>query len=145
MNSKYIVVDKSILPDYFEKVIEAKRSIEKDDSISTAEAATDAGISRSTYYKYKDHIFAFNQSSLLKRVTVSMMLDHEPGILSGILEILKKYSYSVWTINQNPPVDDLAIVVVTAEAEDSAVPVDVLIGEMRNKRGVHRLRLIGVE
>lgn len=64
MDSKFVIVDKSILPDYFEKVIEAKHLLETGQAKNVAEASRIAGISRSTYYKYRDSIMTFSQEEV---------------------------------------------------------------------------------
>ena len=57
MKGKYLIVDKSILPDYFEKVIEVRNLLRDGKFQNVSEAVKEVGISRSTYYKYKDFIF----------------------------------------------------------------------------------------
>ena len=52
MGSKYLVVDKSILPGYYEKVEEARKLLESGKVKDVSQAAKQVGISRSTYYKY---------------------------------------------------------------------------------------------
>ena len=54
MKGKYLIVDKAILPDYFEKVIEARTLLRDGKFQNVSEAVKEVGISRSTYYKYKD-------------------------------------------------------------------------------------------
>ena len=56
MGSKYLVVDKSILPGYYEKVVEARKLLESGKVKDVSQAAKQVGISRSTYYKYRDYV-----------------------------------------------------------------------------------------
>ena len=46
MRSKYLLVDKSILPDYYEKVIEARTLISSGKAADVSEAVKMVGISR---------------------------------------------------------------------------------------------------
>ncbi|MGN1342963.1 MAG: helix-turn-helix domain-containing protein, partial [Traorella sp.] len=52
MIEKYLIIDKEVLPKYFEKVVEAKQLV--DEGYDVTKAVQEVGISRSTYYKYKD-------------------------------------------------------------------------------------------
>ena len=56
--SKYYVVRKKALPEVLIKVAEVNRLIETK-NMSIADATEQIGISRSSYYKYKDDIFPF--------------------------------------------------------------------------------------
>lgn len=82
MESKFVLVDRSLLPDYYEKVMEAKRLIEKGEARNVGEASSRVGISRSTYYKYKDSIMSVAEANISRRANISMMLDHRSGILA---------------------------------------------------------------
>ena len=53
MLNRYLIVDQSVLPDYFLKVIEARKLLENGTYAQVSDAARAVGISRSTYYKYK--------------------------------------------------------------------------------------------
>ena len=82
MNDDYFVIHKKVLPDYFEKVIKIKEIISLGANIS--DACKQVGLSRSTFYKYKDYV---NRPSMKvgKRVILSLKLVDEPGSLSNIL------------------------------------------------------------
>ena len=57
MLEHYLMVHKSILPEYYEKVLFARHLMESGKVREVSQAVRQAGISRSTYYKYKDYIF----------------------------------------------------------------------------------------
>ena len=56
--NNYLIVDKRILPDYYEKVLAAQEMLRTGAVKEVSEAARQAGISRSTYYKYKDYLLS---------------------------------------------------------------------------------------
>ena len=60
-NIKYYVVKQKALPEVLLKVAQANRLIETK-GISVADATEQVGISRSSYYKYKEDIFPFTLS-----------------------------------------------------------------------------------
>lgn len=145
MDSKFVMVDKSILPDYFEKVIQAKRLLETGEAKNVAEASRISGISRSTYYKYKDSVMTVSQDEITRRASISMMLDRRTGVLIDILNYLKECSCNIWTINQSMPIADVSNLVMTVELLDACVSVDEIIDKLRVTDGIFKVRLMGVE
>ena len=73
MIEKYLIINKKVLPDYFEKVVDAKNLVEHGFDVSSA--VKKVGISRSTYYKYKDYVFTPNEDTTRgKRAIISLLL-----------------------------------------------------------------------
>ena len=85
MLSNYLIVHKSILPEYYEKVLACRRLMESGKFKEVSQAVKQVGISRSTYYKYKDYIFEPSDLNSSRKAVFSMMLDHAPGVLSALL------------------------------------------------------------
>lgn len=54
---KYLLVNESLLPEVYSKVIAAKAYLASGEAPNATQAAKMAGISRSAYYKYKDGVF----------------------------------------------------------------------------------------
>ena len=55
--TKYFVVKQKAIPEVLLKVVEAKRLLESEKVLTIQEAVDAVGISRSSFYKYKDDIF----------------------------------------------------------------------------------------
>ena len=89
--SKYFVVKQKAVPEVLSKVVEAKRLLESE-RVSTVQEATDrVGISRSSFYKYKDDVFPFHDNAKGKTITFMIQMDDEPGLLSDVLHIVADY------------------------------------------------------
>ena len=58
--TKYFVVKQKAIPEVLLKVVEAKRLLESEKVLTIQEAVDAVGISRSSFYKYKDDIFQFH-------------------------------------------------------------------------------------
>ena len=69
--SQLLLVDSSVLPEVFLRVVEAKRMLAVGQVRSLSEAAKAAGISRSALYKYKDCVFVHNEALDDKVITLS--------------------------------------------------------------------------
>ena len=59
----YFVVKQKALPEVLLKVVEAKRLIESERTVSVQEATERVGMSRSSFYKYQDAIFPFHDTA----------------------------------------------------------------------------------
>ena len=88
MLENYLIVHKSILPDYYDAVLKAKHMIEEGKAKNVMQATRMVGISRSTYYKYKDFILEPIRLSDGRKAVISMLLSHETGILSHVLTVI---------------------------------------------------------
>ena len=60
--NEYFVVKQKAVPEVLQKVVEAKRLLESEKAVTVQEAADQVGISRSSFYKYKDDIFPFRDN-----------------------------------------------------------------------------------
>ena len=95
MNSDYLIVSKKILPDYYEKVLEARRLLDSGAAEDVSSAVRQAGISRSTYYKYKDAIYTPESADTGRKAVISMLLSHQIGVLSNVLNRLSALGVNV--------------------------------------------------
>ena len=145
MNGKYMVVDKALLPSYCEKVIEARQLLEDGEAKDVSEAVKKVGISRSTFYKYKDMVREMSTISMGRHAIISMMMNHRVGVLWTVLRIISNYDYSVWTITQNPPVDNKANVVITLDLGQDADSLDDMLKEIATVAGLSRIQLLGID
>ena len=58
---KYFVVRERAVPEVLLKVVQAKKLLDSEKVSTVQEAAEQIGISRSSFYKYKDDIFPFHE------------------------------------------------------------------------------------
>ena len=145
MLDNYLIVSKNILPDYYEKVLEAKRLIESGKIKEVSQAVKIAGISRSTYYKYKDYIMEPSAVSEGRKAVLSMMLNHAPGVLSSLLSVVSAGGYSVLTITQSLPIHGTASVTLSLDVSESTCSISDLLEGISATQGVESARLIAIE
>lgn len=103
------------------------------------------GMSRSAFYKYKDYIFPFYEASLGKIITISLILEHKPGVLSSLLDEIAKAHGNVLTINQNIPIQDMANVTISFETGSLTKNIEELLQDIQNKNGVNKVDIIAQE
>lgn len=145
MISKYLLVDKEILPSYYEKVIEAKSLISSGKAKDVSEASKMVGISRSTYYKYKDYVFAPNSDTECRKAVISFTLYHKSGILGDVLKTLSEKGANILTITQNLPVNKRAHVVVSVDASAVVGDINTIIDALKLIDGVSHVKLVAIE
>ena len=145
MLNQYLIVHKSILPDYYEKVLECRRLVESGKVRDVSHAVRQVGISRSTYYKYKDYIFEPTDLSGERKAVLSMMLDHTPGVLSALLRCISEAGASVLTITQSLPIHDMASVTLSLDLSDMTLAMSELVASIAATAGVDNVRLLAVE
>ena len=142
MSDDYYVIHKSVLPDYFEKVIQIKEIISLGTNIS--DACKQVGLSRSTFYKYKDFV---NRPSMKvgKRIILSLKLVDEPGVLSTILNDVASKHANVLAINQEVPIHNIAFVTLTISIGNMDIPIQSFVQELKNGKNVIDVLLLAVE
>lgn len=129
MNEKprSLIVSADVLPAVFLKVIEAKRLLSKAKAKNSSDACRMVGISRSAYYKYKDNVQVYEDSANGQLSTLYMRLSDEPGVLSRVLQQLYELGTNILTVNQNIPVDTVAVVTISIQMNrDEMDPEDIL-------------------
>lgn len=145
MLNKYLIVSKKILPDVYEKVIEARNLINNGSVKGISEAVKLVGISRSTYYKYKDYVFSPSENTIGRKAVLSMMLRHEKGILSSVLNYMSQEKVNILTINQSIPINGKASVNLSLDISDIGKPIDDIMLELKKLKGVGSVKLLSVE
>jgi chorismate mutase len=143
--SSYLLVDTSVAPEVFVKVVKAKKYLDSGKCETINEAIARANISRSAFYKYKNYVFPYSELNKEKIVTLFFILDDVSGILSNILHVLAQYQTNVLTINQNIPVNNLANITISFRMGKGRMDIDGLIEEMKNIEGINKIELLSME
>ena len=143
--SKYYLVRDKALPEVLQKVIEVKRLLTSEKSLTVQDAAQRAGLSRSSFYKYKDDIVPFSDNTMGKTMTLVTQMSDEPGLLSDLLHVVAAYRANILTIHQAIPVNGVATVTLSVEVLADTGDVDDLVEEIENLTGIYDLRILGIE
>ncbi len=137
---EWVLVRADALPEVFGKVLQTKRELaaEKDGG-SVSAAARRNGLSRSAYYKYKDAVRPYMGQDRAAKMTVQVLLQDSPGVLSGLLAALAKAGANVLTVNQQAPTGGLAAVSLCVQTEGLTLPPDALAKAVARVPGVQRV------
>ena len=144
-NVKYYVVKDKAVPEVLIKVVEAKRLLTADKMMTVKEATDKCGISRSSFYKYKDDIFPFDDSSKGRNITLSIQISDEPGLLSELLAVVAKYHANILTIHQTIPVSGVATISLSIEILKDTGDLSTLVDEIRSLEGIFDIKILARE
>lgn len=145
MSGNYLVIDKRVLPDVYEKVLFAKKLLKDGKVKEITEAVKQAGISRSVYYKYKDHVFDFSETSRGRKVTYNIILRNEKGVLSNVSNYIASVGGDILTINQGIPLNGYANLSITIDLSTVDGDLKTLTDGLTNLRNIEKVEFIGME
>ncbi len=145
VETEYYVVKKKALPEVLLNVVEAKRLLETRKAATIQDAVDAVGISRSSFYKYKDDITQFHDNSQGTTITITFQMDDEPGLLSDVLKIIAEHGANILTIHQSIPINGTASLSLSIQILETTQDVDLMVRMMEKQRGVHDVQLIAKE
>ena len=141
----YFVVRQRALPEVLLKVVEANRLIDTQRASSVQEAVEKVGISRSSFYKYKDDIFPFHDSTQGTTLTMTCQMDDEPGLLSDVLKTVADFRANILTIHQSIPINGIASLSLSIQILANTGDVSDMISCMEQTEGVHYVKILAKE
>ena len=142
---KYFVVRERAVPEVLLKVVQAKKLLDSEKVSTVQEAAEQTGISRSSFYKYKDDIFPFHEETRGKTITFIIQRDDEPGILSVVLQAIAHFHGNILTIHQSIPINGIATLTLSVDILPGEGDAEAMIEEIESQEGIHYLKILGRE
>ena len=139
------MVKKRAVPEVLLKVVEAKRLIDSERAATVQEATDKVGISRSSFYKYKDDIFPFHDNAKGKTITFMLQMDDEPGLLSDVLHKVADFHANILTIHQSIPINGIASLTLSVEVLPSTGDVSEMIEQIEKQTGIQYLKILARE
>ena len=143
--TKYFVVKKKAIPEVLLKVVETKRLLATNRGMTIQEATDEIGISRSSFYKYKDDIFPFHENEKGQTVTMVIQLDDTPGVMAELLQKVAEYKANILTIHQSIPINGVASLSISVQILHTTLDVSGMIDAMEAQKGVHHVKILAKE
>ena len=144
-DKKYYVVTKKAVPEVLLKVVEAKRLLDSEKVLTVQEATDRVGISRSSFYKYKDDIFPFHENAKGRTINMVMQMDDEPGLLSDVLKIIAEYHANILTIHQSIPINGIASLSLSVQILQNTGDISKMLEQLEEQKGVHHVKILARE
>ena len=141
MGEEFLIIDKSIFPEHFGMIIEIKELINNGYKIS--DACKKVGLSRSTFYKYKDYVFLTNGLNSKKaNILVKMK---EKGSLIELLTLLEELNIKVLNIHKETLVNGIQEVFLTLSTNNIIMDYNDVIKDVRRIKDIKEVLLLGSE
>lgn len=144
-STEYYVVKERALPEVLLKVVEAKRLVESKRNMSIQDAVDQVGISRSSFYKYKDDIFKFHDNAQGTTLTLTFEMDDEPGALSDVLKVIAECGANILTIHQSIPINGVAALSISVQVLETTKNVSEMLACMEQQSSVHHVEVLARE
>ena len=143
--TSFFVLREKAVPEVLLKVVEAKRLLDSGRAESVQDATDAVGISRSSFYKYKDDIFPYHENAKGKTITMVIQLDDEPGLLSVVLKTIAEFHANILTIHQSVPVNGIASLPLSIDIFPATGDVTDMQTQIESVQGIHYAKIIARE
>lgn len=144
-STEYFVVKQKAVPEVLLNVVRAKRLLETGKVLTIQEAVDQVGISRSSFYKYKEDIFPFHDNTQGKTITFTFQMDDELGLLSDVLKIVADFGANILTIHQSIPINGTASLSISVQVLPGTGNLSQMVETMEKQKGVHYVKIIAKE
>ncbi|SFQ48904.1 chorismate mutase [Lachnospiraceae bacterium XBB1006] len=142
---KYYVLKERAVPEVLLKVVEAQRLLEAGKAASVLEASEMVGISRSSYYKYKDDISLYHRTESGRRVVLVIQLDDAPGEFLSVLNAFAEFKVNIRNVHQASSVNGVANLMLVLETPEDADFLPEIVERIGNRDGVHYVKILAKE
>ena len=143
--TSFFVLREKAVPEVLLKVVEAKRLLDSGKVESVRDATEAVGISRSSFYKYKDDIFPYHENQKGKTITMVIQLDDEPGLLSIVLKTIADFHANILTIHQSIPVNGIASLSLSIDVFPTTGNVEDMKNSIESVQGIHYAKILARE
>ena len=143
--TSFFVLREKAVPEVLLKVVEAKRLLDSGKVESVQDATEAVGISRSSFYKYKDDIFPYHENQKGKTITMVIQLDDEPGLLSIVLKTIADFHANILTIHQSIPVNGIASLTLSVDVLNETGDISQMVDTIEEQQGIHYLKILARE
>ena len=143
--TSFFVLREKAVPEVLLKVVEAKRLLDSGKVESVQDATEAVGISRSSFYKYKDDIFPYHENQKGKTITMVIQVDDEPGLLSIVLKSIADFHANILTIHQSIPVNGIASLSLSIDVFPTTGNVEDMKNSIESVQGIHYAKILARE
>ena len=142
---KLYLVSERALPEVLLQVVEAKKLLETKKVMTVGEAAEAVGISRSSFYKYKDEINYFHEDARGKTISFLLEMEDRQGLLSEVLKEVARYGVNILTIHQSIPVNGLASLSLSLQILNGMTDDTDMVASVEAIDGIRRMKILARE
>lgn len=138
---QFYLVDFSILPEAIEKTIRVKEMLKSGSSGTINEAVHKVNMSRSAYYKYKDHVASADDDKEDRVVVLFIIMQDDIAVFGRILRRIAKEKQEVLSVNRTKISEKLYSSVITLKTKESAEDMESLYEALKETKGIQSLTM----
>ena len=142
-DQQFYLVDLKILPEAIKKTIRVKEMLQDGTCGSINEAVKKVDISRSAYYKYKDHVApAFETEKdkiVVLLVVLFLVMSDDFAVFNRVLRRIVKDRNEIISLNRGIPAEKLVAVTITIKTEESLSYLQYLQETIKEMKGIQSL------
>jgi len=136
MNDKtFYIISQDILTDGMKKTLKAKELLENNQASTISQATQMVGLSRPSFYRYKDNIYK-TMPKLSNIVSIYLFILDHSGVLSNVLNTISHSNANILTINQEIPLGQNARVSLYIKTKHMNIEIHHLINQLNSLEGV---------
>lgn len=136
---QFVLVDMQVLPDVVLRTLQAKRLLQTGEAATVSQAVKRVGLSRTAFYKYREAVLPYDEETAGRTMTVHLLLQHTPGVISRVLDGFARAGANILTVNQNIPSGGVANASVSARIDQLMMPVSEFLSLLEQIDGVQRV------
>lgn len=138
---QFYLVDFSILPEAIKKTIRVKEMLKSGSSGTINEAVHKVNMSRSAYYKYKDHVASADDDKEDRVVVLFIIMQDDMAVFGRILRRIAKEKKEVLSVNRTKISEKLYSAVITLKTKESAGDMESLYEALKETKGIQSLTM----
>lgn len=138
---QFYLVDFSILPEAIKKTIRVKEMLKSGSSGTINEAVHKVNMSRSAYYKYKDHVASADDDKEDRVVVLFIIMQDDMAVFGRILRRIAKEKQEVLSVNRTKISEKLYSSVITLKKKESAKDMESLYEALKETKGIQSLTM----
>lgn len=138
---QFYLVDFSILPEAIKKTIRVKEMLKSGSSGTINEAVYKVNMSRSAYYKYKDHVASADDDKEDRVVVLFIIMQDDMAVFGRILRRIAKEKQEVLSVNRTKISEKLYSSVITLKTKESAEDMESLYEALKETKGIQSLTM----
>lgn len=139
---QFYLVDFQVLPEAIKKTIRIKESLKNGRVKTINEALSAMNISRSAYYKYKDHVEPVTGAVKERSITYFIMMQNDFSLLNKIMRIMrkiKKENNDVLSINSGVAFGENVPTIISFKTKMTLADINLLAESIRRIKGIIRI------
>lgn len=135
-DSQFYLVDLQILPEAIKKAIKVKEMLKDGTCGSINEAVQKVKMSRSAYYKYKDHVVPAFDSERDRVVVLFIVMSDDFAVFNKVIRRIGKDKNQILSLHRAVASGKMVSVMINVKTEESLVNLQYMKDAIQAMKGI---------